>query len=367
MSAYYTPPRPRASSGSPQLTQPSPTELHTAPALTIAEQSIYIFPTPSSLPASPGGSSVFSAPSDFTDFFGSDTRSRNRSANSSLSPVGRSPRLHFANAETRIRRQRPSPTGSALDSDVSEVWDWAAESGEDVPDQDGYWEFEEEIERVGQWDIVSHRRHEDEVRRTHPLSTSSFPVTNDFIDQHYRVFLRSRTQSNSSSLTTNSRGTNSSTYTPHPRIHIPLLSFIASLLFLDLDDPALRLLNYSSPDSILFPGQTNLLGSSNEDGSASIAVHTQPERFTGCGDDEELEELAEQHGLLRLLTEGAQWPVKAIRDGLSVVCDPSIIPDNPLRIPGLDAIQQFGRFVGGTLSRGGQAWREIRLDGASTT
>ncbi|KAI0697906.1 hypothetical protein BC835DRAFT_1336798 [Cytidiella melzeri] len=321
MSTYYKARPRRASTSSSQPPPPRQTEV--LAALDVADQSIYIFPTPPSLPGSPGGSSVFSAPSDLTGSSGFDARSRGDTVSSHAS-TSRSPdRLH----------PRLSSASPPSNSDF-ELWDWVAASGEDVSDRRGLWELEDDLERASRWNIIS--RH-PAASQTQPLTSSSFPSTNDFIEQHYRVFLRSRAQSNISNLTANSRGTNRSAFTPQPRIHIPLLSFFASLLFLDLEDPALRLLSQSSPDSILFPGQPTLLGSPDED------------------------ELVKPHGLLRLLARGSQYPVNVIKDGLAVVCDPSFSIANPFGVPEISAIRKFGRFVGGTWSKGGKAWRAVRL------
>ncbi|KAI0346032.1 hypothetical protein BDW22DRAFT_1353697 [Trametopsis cervina] len=349
MSTYYKPPRPAAPSSS--VAASSAPQSDTLRTLDIADRSIYIFPTPSSLPGSPGGSSAISAPSDFTDFTGSDARSRNASlstsASTSRSPVGRHGRSSLSSPSSGVYiRRRRSPTVAATSSDPEvEVWDWNVE--EERSDNE-YWELEEEVERASRWDIVSNYHGSNGRHRTQPLVTAPFATTNDFIDQHYRVFLRSRTQSNISSITSNSRSSSRIAFTPQPRIHIPLLSFFASLLFLDLDDPALRLLSQSSPDSVLFPGQSNLLGSveETEDERPNASSEVEPGRLS-------------PHGLLRLLADKSYRPITVLKDGFAIACDPAFPVPNALSLPTWTAIRGLGRFVGGVWSKGALAWKEV--------
>lgn len=358
MSTYYRPPRQHATTtdsaqASPQ--QPEPR------ALDIPDQSIYIFPTPSSLPPSPSGSSVFSVPSDFSDqSILIDTRSRNHSVSSHAS-TNRShirARRRPTSATRRSYAQRSlSPNISVISDEEVEVWDWMAESGEDMPDEDGLWEFEAEIERTSRWGIPN----DFEIitrPRAASRTTSPFTATNDFIDQHYRIYLRSRTHSNTSNITGRTTRTSRSTdYTPHPRIHIPLLSFFASLLFLDLDDPALRLLSQSTPDSVLFPGQGGLLDAPDVDYRSSDQTAG---AFTPSSSNDLLD-VPKSHGLFRLLTDGSLHHVKVLKDGLAVVCDPNSPLPSSFPLPGFNAIQGLGRLVGGLWSKGSRAWQEMTL------
>jgi hypothetical protein len=339
MASYYRAPPLRPPASGVQTTRPH----ESLAALDITDKSIYIFPAPSSLPNTPGGSSTFSVPSDFTDLSGSDTRSRNIStsisthASTSRSPTG--------------GRSRLSSGTVSYNSEI-ESWEWQSDLRDEGHE---YWDYEEEIERVSQWDISPHRLTNRIPVRTHPLSAPSFPCTNDFIDQHYRAFLRSRAHSNSSSLTSNSRYSNRSIFTPHPRIYIPLLSFFASLLLLDLDDPALRLLTQSSADSVLFPGQPNLSPPEDDENELSSVSRTSTDDA-----DTDLESV-EAHGLCRLFASGAHSPVKLIKDGIAIVSDPSFSTPNLFSIPGLGSLQKFGQFIGNACYRGGQAWQELRL------
>lgn len=345
MSTYYIPPRQHAQSEASYRSSAALADVE-SPRRPEAElqldQSIYIFPTPSSVPPSPSGSSVISAPSDFTEAFSlsTGTRSRDQSFSSSAprSPRQRS-RPHTA---APARRSRARSSGSDdFDLEV-EVWDWMAESGEDVPDEDGMLEFEAEIERTSRWDVPAQL-----MRRLSPLRpTASGPA--DFYEQHYHIFHRARTQSNTSSLTSAtslSSNPRSVVHTPHPRIHISLLSFFASLLSLNLDDPGLRLLTYSSSDSVLFPGQCNML---NDAADWSTPIEEDPKRPT-------------PRGLLRLQVseDGSCPPTAVLKDGLAVACDPSLLP-NPFSLPGLTALAGLCRCVGDVWSNGEKAWREVQ-------
>lgn len=346
MSTYYIPPRQHTQSEASYRTSAvlADVESPRQPEGDLQlDQSIYIFPTPSSVPPSPSGSSVISAPSDFTEAFSlsTGTRSRDQSFSSSAprSPRQRS-RPHgaaFARSGSRAR----SSGSDDFDLEV-EVWNWTVGSGEDVPDEDGMLEFEAEVERTSQWDVPAQL-----MRRLSPLRpTASSPV--DFYEQHYHIFHRARTQSNISSLTSvTSLSSNplSVVHTPHPRIHISLLSFFASLLSLNLDDPGLRLLTHSSSDSVLFPGQCNMLN----DGA------------NWCSPIEEETERPAPRGLLRLqLSEdGSRPPTAVLKDGLTVACDPATLP-NPFAFPGLTALAGLCRFVGDVWSNGEKAWREVQ-------
>ncbi|KAF7798443.1 hypothetical protein EIP86_009664 [Pleurotus ostreatoroseus] len=355
MSTYYIPPRQHAHS---EASYRSPSTLatdvecprQTEPELQL-DQSIYIFPTPSSVPPSPSGSSVLSAPSDFTEAFSlsTGTRSRDQSFSSSAprSPRHRSRPQGAAFAPNSYRStSHARSSGEDYDPEV-EVWDWTAESGEDIPDDDGLWEFEAEVERASRWDVPVQF-----IRRLSPLRPMSNPA--DFYEQHYRLLQRTRTQSNISNFTSVSSLSShpSVVQTPHPRMHIPLLSFFASLLSLNLDDPGLRLLTNSSPDSVLFPGQSNLLSDGASWSSTAEEETKQPS----------------PHGLLRLqLSEdGSRPPNTVLKDGLAVSCDPDNVP-NPFTLPGLSTLAGLYCIVGGVWSSGEKAWREVQDAGSSPT
>lgn len=359
MSTYYIPPRHQSQSDASYLSSNTPVTAgpprEQREDLQL-EESIYIFPTPSSTPASPSGSSAFSAPTDFTDSISlsTGTRSRDQSFSSSVprrspSPQYRSRRRGTATGSaTRTQSRARSYETDEYDLEV-EYWDWAAESGEDIPDDDGIWEFEAELERASRWDLPARL-----VRRLsplRPLGSGSNAPTADFYEQHYRIFLRARTQSNTSSLSTGSSLSSKLDPAPHPRIHIPLLSFFASLLSLNLDDPALRLLTHSSTDTILFPGQRSLL---SEGASA-----------TWDPPSDNKADSPKAHGLVRLrhVDDGSRPPDRTLMDGLAVACDKSKLP-NPFSLPGFTALAGLCRFVGGVWTNSGKAWQEVQDAGS---
>lgn len=315
MTSYYYPTlRRRALPGDPELSGPSHRDLVT---LDVAETSIYIFPTPLSLPASPGDlSSIYSAPSDFTDF--SDTSSRSHStsfdANSGNSTTS-SYQLSPSSVPTHPAQTIPLTYATASEIGT-EPWDWAETFRDTSAVQERHWELEEQLGRHGKRDIMS-----QQLTNEHSLSRSSCPLQtpDGFADRHYHTFLRPRIRSHISDLNSPSFA-NHSSFTPRPRIRIPLLSFFASLLSIDLDDPALRLLDQSSPDSVLFPGQFNLLGV----GSDELEAVPSEERGESSNSGHPI-----HHGLLRLLTDGTHGSIAVIRDGLAVICDPLL----PLATP----------------------------------
>ncbi|KAI0771369.1 hypothetical protein BC629DRAFT_1531405 [Irpex lacteus] len=328
MTSYYYPtPRPRASTSDPEPSEPSN---HDLVALDVAEPSIYIFPTPPSLPASPGElSSICSALSDFTDF--SDTSPRSRSVSFDAST--------HRNPTTSSYQLLPSKLGT-------EPWDWAETFRDTSAVQERHWELEEQLGRHGKRDIMS-----QQLTNEHSLSRSSCPLQtpDGSADRHYHTFLRSRIQSHISDLNSPSFA-NHSSFTPRPRIRIPLLSFFASLLSIDLDDPTLRLLDQSSPDSILFPGQSNLLGVVGD----QLEAIPSEERGESSNSGHPI-----HHGLLRLLTDGTCGSIAVVRDGLAVICDPLLPLATPFGVPGLSSLRGLGRLIGDTLLKGGQAWQEV--------
>lgn len=350
MTSYYYPtPRRRALTGDPELSGPSHRDLV---ALDVSEPSIYIFPTSLSLPASPGDlSSIYSAPSDFTDF--SDTSSRSRSTSFDANTRGNSTASSYQLPPSSV----PNHAAQAipLPSDVvsklgTEPWDWV-ETSRDIPAQERYWESEEQFGRHGKRDIVP-----QQLTNEHALSRRLYPsqATNDFVDRHYHTFLRPRIQSHISDLNS-PPFSNHSTFTPRPRIHIPLLSLVASLLSIDLDDPALRLLDQSSPDSILFPGQSHLLGVGGDELEAPPTEEHDERRTSGH---------LIQHGLVRLLTDGTYHSVTVVRDGLAVICDPLLLFARPFGVTGLSSLSSLGRLAGDTVLKVAQGWQEVHASGS---
>ena len=338
MATYYTPPT-RRTSASTEGSRPYPPR----PSVEVDQQSVYIFPVPSSIPASPDGSSIFSVPSDFTDnLTESSGRSRHSSVSSRFTETSRSRTgsLYRLSSVGEDAEAVFSPVGDgSLDSEV-EVWDWTDEASDDLPIEDSSWAFEPDGTRGDSWRHPLVRR--PSLSRTH---LESLP------NATYQPVLSHRVRTQSSSSTRSAA--RSSRYTPHPRVRVPLLSFVASLLSVDLDDSALRLLTHSTSDSVLFPGQSGLLDSHESTSSVRDTDSPQAVAFHADGTPEE----SRPHGLLRLLTEDSSS--KSVREGLAVVCDAPLALASPFAIPTLSSISDLCRFVGDVWTNGGQAWREL--------
>ncbi|EKM51859.1 uncharacterized protein PHACADRAFT_212476 [Phanerochaete carnosa HHB-10118-sp] len=351
MAAYYKPPSARVSISTSQRPPGESSSSHPyRPSSEVEEQSIYIFPVPSSVPSSPGGSSVFSAPSDLGDnlTISSVGRSRHSSISSQFTDSSRghdgsTTRLSYVDEDEEAVFSPIVDVG--LDSEV-EVWEWTeTEGGDDLPGTDGSWYFA----ASGSADTLPVREG-GLLRRS---STSRTVLRHDSRAMHPRpTYMRSRTQSN-----TSAHSSHASRYTPQPRIRVPLLSFVTSFFSLDLDDPALRLLTHSTPESILFPGQASLLHDASGPGSSAPLRGACPseEDKAVSGPPSEEDEL---HGLLRLLTDGSNS--KSVRDGLAAVCEsPLALAASPFALPGWSSLTSLCLFVGDVWTNGGRAWREF--------
>ncbi|KAJ3490654.1 hypothetical protein NLI96_g1282 [Meripilus lineatus] len=386
MTSSYAPP--------PQRITPSDTSLastsYNSPNTTTPDEeltildlqtSVYVFPNP---PSSPGGSSLFSVSSDFTGPFpGSlSTASRGRDHSRSITSDSRAsqeqspaPSIEVESQEDensagwRFVTQTQSTAARSRSPDV-EVWNWSADSTEDMDDH-RVWELEREVERAGRWDpSYPRRRPLESVSSARPFT---FPtISNAFPTRFIRTFdirnqnqNRIRTQSNiSTGSTWASLSTRASVQTPHPRIHIPLLSYIASLFALDLDDPALRLLTNSTSDSVLFPGQNSLLDSSDpsEDDSTETIDDDDADGSESTNDESTT---SKEHGVLRLFafTDESKVALRSVREGLGVVCNPSFngaIPASPFTLPSIGGVSGLYRLVGDVWAKGGQALRQLR-------
>ncbi|TFY50129.1 hypothetical protein EVJ58_g11172, partial [Rhodofomes roseus] len=225
------------------------------------------------------------------------------------------------------------------------------------------WVLEEEVQRAGlsRWGLVDEDTH---VRgRPYPLRASSSVeharITLD--NARHRLSLaplRSRTVSRSSSNFTSANAP-----APQPRIRIPLLSFFAALLSLDLDDPALRLLTQPAPadgQSILFPGHSasSLSPPSSEPSppSSSDTADCDPEKRSASTITITPDLSASVHGLQKLLAstmEPAGAALRSLRAGLAIPVE--------INVPGVSVAGLAGlvRAVGEVYTRGGQAWREV--------
>jgi len=106
---------------------------------------------------------------------------------------------------------------------------------------------------------------------------------------------------------------------PHRPIHLPLLSALVPLL--SIDDETFHLVTHSPAHPVLFPGPI-------------------------YPSDEELEKVQDIHGVHALLSRHG-----ALREGLAVACDESVLSSNPFRLSAspliglLDIVR--GLFVGG--------------------
>ncbi|EPT05286.1 hypothetical protein FOMPIDRAFT_1021568 [Fomitopsis schrenkii] len=373
MATYYA--RPRHSAPSTQVAHAAPAQVENEayndqlPSLDIdiGEQSIYIFPNPSSVPPSPGSSSLFSAPTDSPSSLDSSARhldhrqSRGRNPTSSFSaPTTTTSRSGSASSYLLVRRSLspPTPTDTDLDAYVDgdievELWDWTGSSARSRGGRGGSsepesWVLEEEVQRASRWALADADTHTR--GRPFPLGASSVHARVALDDARRRLSLgplRTRTNSRSSG----SLGSGSAP-APQPRIRIPLLSFFAALLSLDLDDPALRLLTQAAPpdgQSILFPGHSgSSLSASSE--SASHFSEEKPARRLELVPDLS----SGAHGLQRLLsstTEPAGAALRSLRAGLSIPLE--------IDVPGVTGLASLFRAVGEAYHRSGQAWRDV--------
>ena len=372
MAAYYARPRQPATTAqaSHSAQQPAGNEPQDGQLplldIDIGEQSIYIFPNPSSVPPSPGSSSLFSAPTDIPSSLSSSVRHvdrrrpRGRPHTSSFSVPTTSSRSGSAGSYLHVPRSLSpaTPTDTDLDAYVDgdievELWDWTGSSarsrgrGEGSSEPES-WVLEEEVQRASRWALADEDTH---VRgRPFPLGASSAHARVALDDARRRLSLgplRSRTNSRSSGSLSSS-----STMAPQPRIRIPLLSFFAALLSLDLDDPALRLLTQAAPpdgQSILFPGHTG----------SSLSAASDPASPSSEKPNSQRSELVPDlppgtHGLQRLLsatTEPAGVALRSLRAGLAIPLE--------IDVPGMTGLASLFRAVGEVYHRSGQAWREV--------
>ncbi|KAI0755009.1 hypothetical protein C8Q80DRAFT_404561 [Daedaleopsis nitida] len=375
MATYYVQPRPPTASGNSATRSEGVGESSRYPnPLTSQDdispdRSLYIFPSPSSDPPTPSpispGSSLVSAPTEY-DFSESSSLGL-RSRTSSYSPSGAASPPESGVAVLQ-RRVSSLPDGE-MEIDV-ELWELSTdpEQGMDAPDSDSSWVLEDEVERVSAGGIdLSYLTSTRQPRRTHRLSS---PTTTDAIpSQHYwamRSHRRTRTHSRIRTISSlSSTGASSTTRrpSPNPRIHVPLLSFFSSLLSIDLDDPAIRLLTHADPgeaQSVLFPGHTTsqLLA-----GHAGAALDYRRGRDVDS-DSDSVHSEDEPHGMPKLLlasiSDQSTVALRSLRAGLAV-CMPQSAGVG-LSIPNPAELWQV---VGEVCVRGSQAWREVWRSGRS--
>ncbi|PIL22503.1 hypothetical protein GSI_15192 [Ganoderma sinense ZZ0214-1] len=330
------------------------------------DQSIYIFPNPPSTPPSPisAGSSLFSVPTDFEPSDSFSSRSRRRT-----------PSIATCAAASTSRESTRQRTSQISDNEVEidvELWELSTDpDGPDSPSTDDEsWVLEEEVQRVGAGNIdVSSV---SPIRTPHRARKLSAPQSPNTSAKHYWVLRPQRRSRSHSRLRTNSTVSSSLAppsarrASPHPRIHIPLLTFFSSMLSVDLDSPALHLLTHSDPgdaESVLFPGLTTAqLASrgmpatreSEQDGGSESESATDTDAAMSADGDE-------VHGLPKLLLSSLSDPSKSalrsLRAGLAV-CIPSA-PEASLDILGVSGLVGLWRVVGEVCAKSSQAWKEV--------
>ncbi|KAH8104777.1 hypothetical protein BXZ70DRAFT_615714 [Cristinia sonorae] len=373
MSTYYTPPPQRATGASSNVLGMNDEDHIT---LTDMQHSIYVFPNPASAPPSPGGSFVSSIPSDYSGTLPGSSRFGSREHSLSLSSTNSRPRTRTRRSSSAVlipsRRFSGgiSPAGNTSEGGTDmevEVWDWMADS-EGSSLENVTWELEAEVERVGRWGLPPHSR--DEPWQTIPRGSSHSMPQPLTVTIPYRMHplhtsdTRARTQSSTSAASSVASVFSSfrlsAIQSPQPRVHIPLLSFIASLFSLDLDDPALRLLtnSNSTSESVLFPGHSSLLDTQldlDEPSSSSSGQDPDSESV-----DHESTHSHQPHGFLRLLvlSDETRISIRALKDGLAVSCSNVRTPSpSPFSLPTLGGVYGLCRLIGDACWKGGKAWR----------
>lgn len=376
MAAYYTPRRARA------VVQAS-NSLGTGgngPAAELEERqdglhSIYIFPSPASAPPSPAVS-VSSAPTDFD--FSSPISSRSTSCTrppkrdttqANIRDASRSSVSAAYDASSRYW-DLPSPPGNDLEIDIS-LWDITSDVTTEPSNSDESWALEGEVERVGFAEVdLLYTPHLRRARQA-PLSSSQSP---DGSRPRYRFSARPRQRSRTrsrirtTSISSLALSSTQQAVAPHPRIHVPLLSFFASLLSLDLEDPALRLLtNAESGDAeaVLFPGQSSarLLAQVTEQPTGRRSFESDSDTETESTTTSELppyESTEEIHGLPKMLlasiSDQSAVALRSLRAGFAVRLP--VTASELLPLPHATEIIGLWRVFGEVCSRGNQAWKE---------
>ncbi|KAH9891605.1 hypothetical protein C8Q73DRAFT_746699 [Cubamyces lactineus] len=375
MSTYYVPRRSHSSSratSSPNYDQNLIGREHVEDA-PLPETSIYIFPSPASTPSSPGAS-VTSAPTDFDFSCPSDSRPMSRAWNgSSGGRRGSTSGIAYTPSDISFRYEGvATPSEEATDIEV-ELWDAESDPVAEISESDESWALEGEVVRVGLADFEPSSGPDPSSARRFPLSSPYyFDAPGTHHRSHARYRRRSRTGSRVRTISTVSSliPTSAQGEAPHPRVHIPLLSFFSSLLGIDLDDPALRLLTHTDPgdaESVLFPGQssTRLLSLGEED---HLERRQSLESEDDSGSDVSLPDgtdprhsAADAHGLPKLLlaaiSDQSSIALGSLRAGLAVQLPAA--PEALLPLPRMSDLLDIWRKVGEACTRSGQVWKEL--------
>ncbi|KAJ3002993.1 hypothetical protein NUW54_g5543 [Trametes sanguinea] len=240
MATYYLPPRTRSVSRTSSVAN---VDINAVDALAsdgagndLADQSIYIFPNPASVPPTPGGS-VTSAPTDFN--YSSESRSTSLSGSLTCDTSSRRRRESTGFEASSISRGMRRPSHDHLDIDV-EIWDVESEASPDAAESGGSsWALE------GVTDLGTSPDFETAPSRYFVVPRPTHETDATHVGRQRPLRYRKRSQTHSrirtSSLSSLSRSSPSEAV-PHPRIHLPLLSFFTSIFRIDMDDPAVRLL-----------------------------------------------------------------------------------------------------------------------------
>lgn len=321
------------------------------------EQSIYIFPNPGvssgvgSGPSSPfATSSELSVPTDIS--FPSSTEGGSRTRD------GRGRRtISNVSAGTgsgwEVLSGRSASEDTGLHSPSVEVWDMSydEEALSGASSDIGSAELEDAIERASRWDVL-HARPSQRPERRYPLGRQPFRNPFTYAEGRFQFRRRFRRVS-SASLDTSYKRTakKGSSRSAHslgrdslslPRLsnctsQLPLLSVLCS--FFSLDDATVRLLTRSvvTPSSSpLFPGP----------------------RLYPDEDEEDDKSFRTARGSLARL---GSSELESAKEGIEVVCDPSITPNNKLALP-LPSFPILGlwNLVTGVCSIPIKAWTHVR-------
>lgn len=329
MSQYYTPRPATQRTSSSQASSSAGVER--SPLQVNPEDSIYVFPNPpsssGSIPASPSIGSDISIPTDLTSSHFSDVRSR---ASSQDATSSRRTRLSSPPADSIGRH---FSIGADGDPEV-EIWDWNADDTDSiaVSDESSGVDLEAEIDRAQRWELLTHRV--QRVPRDQISTSSVWRARQQQLDHESRF----RPLHNVPLPTKLHRRHRSNASDPgplviHPHIRIPLLSFIASMLF--VDESTVRLLTHPSSESTLFPGH-----------SSSV-------------DEESTEDEDEPRETKLLSSTSEESGSQRLKEGLAATCDHDLFPFNPFSLTRSIRFNGLWGLVNGVWSSGGQAWREV--------
>lgn len=251
--------------------------------LSVEGSLVYVLSRPPSAPPTPAipRLSTCSAPVGFSEQLSLILRDESIDGSTGAIP-GNSMEVTHDWECVRSARQLPA---NIDDSECRiEEWDYASHDTMPLTDENESSAFDEDALHASRWDLVPEylpRRvpQDTPVLRMHgrPLESRRWPPE--------RMYRSPRPPA------------------LHPRIRLPLLSVFVSLL--SIDDATLRLVTNSPAHSTLFPGPIRPF-------------------------DEGTGNAQETHDNPRLLEPSSQ--LGALRDGLAVACDESILSSNPFRL-----------------------------------